>query len=151
MELPWYKVSDMIGKDSQKNSEEISDRINEVLDEIEEKKQSNQLSHQELKARGKMVRRNMSQLISLLREDKHFWVQELDGVANKFPYDTILDIFVRVNSGGTKLSPSDLMFAAMKEGWDSIEEFIEKTTDDINCTNLDFDKTFPLKCLLVAH
>ena len=32
-------------------------------------------------------------------------------------YKTILDIFVRVNSGGTKLDAGDLMFAAMKEGW----------------------------------
>jgi hypothetical protein len=93
----------------------------------------------------------MSQLISLLREDKHYWVQELDGLANEFPYRRVLDIFVRVNSGGTKLDSSDLMFAAMKEGWDAIEEVIEETTELLNGSNLQFDKTFPLKCLLVAH
>jgi hypothetical protein len=43
------------------------------------------------------------------------------------------------------------MFAAMKEGWDAIEEVIEETTELLNGTNLAFDKTFPLKCLLVAH
>jgi hypothetical protein len=43
------------------------------------------------------------------------------------------------------------MFAAMKEGWDEIEEVIEETTELLNGTNLQFDKTFPLKCLLVAH
>lgn len=87
----------------------------------------------------------------MLREEKHFWVQELDGVANDFPYRRVLDIFVRVNSGGTKLDASDLMFAAMKEGWDEIEQKIEETTELLNGTNLQFDKTFPLKCLLVAH
>jgi hypothetical protein len=93
----------------------------------------------------------MLRLLSLLREEKHFWIQELDGVANEYPYDRILDIFVRVNSGGTKLDASDLMFAAMKEAWSDIEEVIEQTTEMLNGTNLQFDKTFPLKCLLVAH
>ena len=72
-------------------------------------------------------------------------------MADKFPYKTVLDIFVRVNSGGTKLDASDLMFATMKEGWNEIEEAIEETTELLNGTNLQFDKTFPLKCLLVAH
>ena len=93
----------------------------------------------------------MSQVVSLLREEKHFWIQELDGVASAFPYRRVLDIFVRVNSGGTKLDASDLMFATMKEGWSEIEEVIEETTELLNGTNLKFDKTFPLKCLLVAH
>ena len=97
------------------------------------------------------MRRNTSQLVSLLREEKHFWIQELDGVASEFPYRRVLDIFVRVNSGGTKLDASDLMFAAMKEGWSEIEEVIEETTELLNGTDLKFDKTFPLKCLLVAH
>jgi hypothetical protein len=130
----------------------VADGINDALDERNAAMGSeNQESMQDTKAREKRVRRNMSQLMSLLREEKHFWVQELDGVANEFPYRRVLDIFVRVNSGGTKLDASDLMFAAMKEGWSEIEEVIEETTELLNGTNLRFDKTFPLKCLLVAH
>ena len=150
--LPWYRVADVISKDNQKNAEELSDRINEAVDGLNAAKPPEQQdSAQDAKAREKRVRRNMSQLISLLREEKHFWIQELDGVANEFPYKRVLDIFVRVNSGGTKLDSSDLMFAAMKEGWSEIEEVIEETTELLNGTNLKFDKTFPLKCLLVAH
>lgn len=152
LSLPWYRVADAIGKDDQKNAEELADRINDALSDINAAKRSEQQqSAAETKDREKRVRRNMGQLISLLREEKHFWVQELDGVANEFPYRRILDIFVRVNSGGTKLDASDLMFAAMKEGWAEIEEVIEETTELLNGTNLEFDKTFPLKCLLVAH
>jgi len=150
--LPWYRVADVIGKDTQKNAEELADQINEALDALESAKLLEQQgSAQEAKAREKRVRRNMSQLVSLLREEKHFWIQELDGVANEFPYRRVLDIFVRVNSGGTKLDSSDLMFAAMKEGWAEIEQVIEETTELLSGTNLKFDKTFPLKCLLVAH
>lgn len=152
LQLPWYRVADAIGKDSQKNAEEVADQINEALDSLNAAKPSEaQEPAIEVKAREKRVRRNMSQLVSLLREEKHFWIQELDGVASDFPYRRVLDIFVRVNSGGTKLDASDLMFAAMKEGWSEIEEVIEETTELLNGTNLKFDKTFPLKCLLVAH
>ncbi|MGH6812076.1 MAG: DUF262 domain-containing protein [Methylocella sp.] len=152
LELPWYRVADVIGKDGQRNAEEVADRINESLDNLNSIKPLEQEElAQDAKARGRRVRRNMSQLVSLLREEKHFWVQELDGVASEFPYRRILDIFVRVNSGGTKLDASDLMFAAIKEGWSDTEEVIEQTTELLNGTNLKFDKTFPLKCLLVAH
>lgn len=150
--LPWYRVADALGRDSQKNAEELADRINDALDTAEATMPADkQESAQDAKAREKRVRRSMSQLVSLLREEKHFWTQELDGVANEFPYKKVLDIFVRVNSGGTKLDSSDLMFAAMKEGWAEIEEVIEETTELLNGTNLQFDKSFPLKCLLVAH
>lgn len=150
--FPWYRVADLLGKHSQRNAEELADELNEALDENEKANPATVGgASYDQRAREKRVRRNMSQLISLLREERHFWVQELDGVANEFPYKSVLDIFVRVNSGGTKLDASDLMFAAMKEGWDEIEEAIEETTELLNGTNLQFDKTFPLKCLLVAH
>lgn len=150
--LPWFRVADLLGKQAQRNAEELADELNDELDNLDAAKiEGERESTDNKRARQKRVRRNMSQLVSLLREERHFWVQELDGVANEFPYKKVLDIFVRVNSGGTKLDASDLMFAAMKEGWAEIEEVIEETTELLNGTNLQFDKTFPLKCLLVAH
>ncbi|EJE52562.1 hypothetical protein PMI14_02773 [Acidovorax sp. CF316] len=149
---PWYRVADLVGKDAQRVAEELSEGMNDSLDEADDALPAEkQPTIQDQKARQKRVRRNFGQLVSLLREDKHFWIQELDGVANNYTYGTVLDIFVRVNSGGTKLDASDLMFAAMKEGWDEIEEAIEDTTELLNSTNIGFDKTFPLKCLLVVH
>jgi NAD(P)-dependent dehydrogenase (short-subunit alcohol dehydrogenase family) len=107
-----------LGRITQKNAEEVADHINEALDTLNAAKPLEQHeSTQDAKAREKRVRRNTSQLVSLLCEEKHFWIRELDGVASEFPYRRVLDIFVRVNSGGTKLDASDLMFAAMKEGW----------------------------------
>lgn len=149
---PWYRIADLVGKDAQRIAEELADEMNDHLDAVEDALPVEQRpAVADQRARQKRVRRNFGQLVSLLREDKHFWIQELDGVANNFSYATVLDIFVRVNSGGTKLDASDLMFAAMKEGWDEIEEAIEETTELLNSTNIGFDKTFPLKCLLVVH
>ena len=102
--------------------------------------------------RQKRVRSNVQQLVSLLREDKHFWVEELDGIADEYSYKKVLEIFVRVNSGGTKLDASDLMFAVMKEGWDEVEEKVEAVVDMLrSSTNLPFDKDLVLKCLVLAH
>ncbi len=152
MSLPWYRVADAIGKDNKKNAEDVADSINEFLSVRNASVPiADQMTDADIKAQEKRVRRNVGQLFSILREDQHFWIQELDGVASAFPYRKVLDIFARVNSGGTKLDASDLMFAAMKEGWAEIEEVIEDTTELLNGTNLKFDKTFPLKCLLVTH
>jgi hypothetical protein len=152
MQLPWFRVSDLLGKYNQRNAGELADEINDALDILDDAKSSSTKETTDARReRQRRVRNNIIQLLSILREEKHFWIQTLDGVANDYPYKRVLEIFVRVNSGGTKLDASDLMFAAMKEGWDEIEQAIEDTTELLNGTNLQFDKTFPLKCLLVAH
>jgi hypothetical protein len=141
----FYRLRDLLGKDHQKNAEEIADELNEALDTTTGDQ------GEERKARHKLVRKNCGQLVSLLREDRHFWVEELDGVAQDYPYGKILDIFVRVNSGGTKLDAADLMFASMKEKWEEVEERVERTVEALNGNRLRFDKSFALKCLTVGH
>lgn len=141
----WYRLRDLKEADAQRNAEEIADRENDRLAGALKE------GPDERKQREKLVRRNVSQIASLLREERHFWIQELDGVANEFPYKTILDIFVRVNSGGTKLDAADLMFAAMKEQWSDIEQRVEEVAEMLNRTQLGFDKNLVLKCLVVAH
>ncbi|MCE9567302.1 MAG: DUF262 domain-containing protein [Planctomycetes bacterium] len=143
--LSFYRIRNLLGIDAQKNALTLADELNDELDDGLKQERDAE------RKRQRFVRENCSQLVSLLREEKHFWVEELDGVANQYPYKKILDIFVRVNSGGTKLNASDLMFAAMKEKWSAIEQNIEEIVDLLNGGRLDFDKSFALKCLVVAH
>lgn len=143
----WYRLRSLTTLDQGKNAYDIADAINEMLAEAS----GSDLPKEELKAREKRVHRNISQLSSLLKEEIHFWVEELDGVASQYPYEVILDIFVRVNSGGTKLDAADLMFAAMKQKWVEVEERVEEVADALNDNQLEFDKSFPLKCLVVTH
>jgi len=107
-------------------------------------------SQEEVPIRVRLVRHNCAQIVSLIREDKYFWVEELDGVASDYPYKRVLEIFVRVNSGGTKLDAADLMFAAMKENWSEIEENVEDIVSMLNNDKLNFDKNVVLKCMSVA-
>jgi len=146
-ELPFYRLRNLTERDAQKDAATIAYDLNDALGPV-----LNEATSDERRIRERQVHTNLSQLRTLLREENHFWVEELDGVANKFEYRKILDIFVRVNSGGTKLTASDLMFAAMKEGWEDIEENTEQTVDLLNLGDrLKFEANFPLKCLLVAH
>jgi hypothetical protein len=144
--LGWYRIRDLTTQHQQRNAEEIAEGVNETLAAALKDEGTDAA-----KAREKRVRRNVSQMVSLLREERHFWVEELDGVADKYPYSVILDIFVRVNSGGTKLDAGDLMFAVMKEEWAEIEEKVEDVVGMLNEPRLAFTKDFVLKCLVVAH
>lgn len=130
----WYKLKDLLTKDVGKNAWEIADTI-----DFPDKSK-----HQQ------PITKNLAQLITLLREDKHFWIEELDGVANPWSYTQILDIFVRVNSGGTKLDSADLLFAKLKESWADIEQEIERVVEFLNGERLEFDKKLVLQCLLLA-
>ena len=143
--LPLFRVRDLLERHGNRNALEIAYEINSELEPVIEE------TTEQRKTREKQVMANLSQLSSVLNHDKYFWVEELDGVARRFPYRRILEIFVRVNSGGTKLTAGDLMFAAMKEGWDDIEERVEQTVDLLNGGKLSIDSDFVLKCLLIAN
>lgn len=69
-------------------------------------------------------------------------------------YDRVLDIFVRANESGTKLSKSDLLLSMVTAKWDELNarDEIHQFVDDIN-NNLtrknDFNKDFIMKTCLV--
>ena len=145
LELPQFRIRDLTERYGNRNPMSIADDINDALEQ-----ELSEVSEVRRK-RERQVRANLLQLYSLLHHDKYFWVDELDGVAREYPYRRILEIFVRVNSGGTKLTAGDLMFAAMKEGWDDIEARVEQTVDLLNGGRLSIENDLILKCLLLAH
>ena len=65
--------------------------------------------------------------------------------------DEVLDIFVRVNSGGTPLTKSDLLFSTIVAHWESGREEIEKFLDEINRVGQGFyfDTDFMMRACLV--
>jgi uncharacterized protein with ParB-like and HNH nuclease domain len=71
-------------------------------------------------------------------------------------YDRVLDIFIRANDGGTKLSKSDLLLSMITSKWDGVnarEEiycFVERLNNELNRKN-NLDKDFVMRsCLVVA-
>ena len=55
------------------------------------------------------------------------------------PFDSILNIFVRVNDGGKKLSKSDLLFSTVVSNWEKGREEIEDLINVINQRGQKFD------------
>lgn len=65
--------------------------------------------------------------------------------------DNILDIFVRVNSGGTQLSKSDLLFSTIVANWEEAREEIEELLKCLNTKGetFNFDNDFIMRSCLV--
>jgi hypothetical protein len=69
-------------------------------------------------------------------------------------YDRVLDIFVRANEGGTKLSKSDLLLSMITSKWEGMKAreeiygFVDRINNDLDRKN-DLDKDFVMKTCLV--
>jgi uncharacterized protein with ParB-like and HNH nuclease domain len=69
-------------------------------------------------------------------------------------YDRVLDIFIRANDGGTKLSKSDLLLSMITSKWDGISarqeifDFVDHINTGLDAKN-DLDKDFVMKSCLV--
>lgn len=67
------------------------------------------------------------------------------------PLDEVLEIFVRMNSGGQVLSKSDLMFSLIQLRWEGAYEAIADAVDALNANGrFEFDRDFVLKAALVC-
>lgn len=76
----------------------------------------------------KVASDNIYLLYKRLVRDKIINYFEVEGDS----IDSVLDIFVRVNSGGTVLSKSDLLFSTIVSHWDKAREEIDKLLAEIN-------------------
>ena len=79
-------------------------------------------------ATDKIAMKNISLLHTRLVGDEiiNYFEVEADSI------DSVLDIFVRVNSGGTVLSKSDLLFSTIVSHWDKARDEIDKLLSEIN-------------------
>jgi len=97
----------------------------------------------------KLARKNINRLLKTLNDDRlvsYFRIVDKD-------LDDILDIFVRVNSGGTVLSKSDLLFSTLVAHWEDGRDQVEKLIDDMNGEDgvFDFGTDFLMRtCLFLV-
>ena len=132
----WFKVEDILGM---KEEYEVNDYIFESISGLSELD----------KAHRKYANKTLFRLHSLIHKDKiinYFLETEQD-------IEKVLDIFIRVNSGGTKLSYSDLLLSIATAQWEEKDarDEIHSFVDEINNIGSGFrlDKNFVLKASLV--
>ncbi|MBP6872707.1 MAG: DUF262 domain-containing protein [Bacteroidales bacterium] len=77
--------------------------------------------------------------------------QVVDSIDRPLAYkeDDIVEIFIRANSGGTKLSKSDLLFSLLVSAWENADEDMTMLLNELNRDGFDFGRDFILKCCLV--
>jgi uncharacterized protein with ParB-like and HNH nuclease domain len=83
--------------------------------------------------------------------DEVITYQELDSIENEDLYseDDVVEVFIRANSGGTKLGKSDLLFSLLSASWDVADDQMEDLLDSLNRHGFAFDRDFVLKTCLV--
>ena len=100
----------------------------------------------------KRVRQNVMRAKYEFETESNLTFQEIDSTAedSDFKYDDIVEIFIRANSGGTKLSKSDLLFSLLTAEWSDADLNMQDFLSDLNNGDqFAFDRDFVLKTCLV--
>ncbi len=135
---PWVKLKDLI-HDLER------DRPNKVFSRIESRT-TTPLSD----SQRERVRDNLDIVWREFAHDDNISYQELDGVdSDAYRIDDVVEIFIRANSGGTKLGKSDLMFSLVAQSWTDADESLEELLDTLNQGGYGFERDFVLKSSLV--
>lgn len=135
----WYPVGKIL---QFRDDDAFGDHLEEIREKIEDIGVDSRLL--------KVLRKNMSRLhATFWRDDviSYYTEREQD-------YDRVLDIFVRTNEGGTKLSKSTILMSMLTAKWQTIDarDEIPAFVDELNAglpSRKGFSKDFVLKALLV--
>jgi len=136
--FPWLKFKDLVF-----SRETVHAATRRIVDEA-----GRALSADEVNLVGEHV----SIIFNAFRDDDGISYQELDSTENPGLYteDDVVEIFIRANSGGTKLGKSDLLFALLAATWDDANDGMEQLLDDLNRHGFAFERDFVLKtCLTI--
>ena len=134
----WFKVGRILDFDSE-------DRFDRFKDEL-----IDSLPDEVTRAQEKVARRNIERLYRMIWKDQiiSYYTEQNQS------YDRVLDIFVRANDGGAKLSKSDLLLSMITSKWEDVSareeiyNFVQHLNNQLSRKN-NFDKDFIMKSCLV--
>ena len=73
-------------------------------------------------------------------------------INSKTKLDEVAEIFIRINSGGTKLSKSDLLFSTVISNWEAGRDKIHQLIKDVKLLGYDIDTDFLMRtCLYLTE
>jgi uncharacterized protein with ParB-like and HNH nuclease domain len=139
--LFWYKVGDIL------KYSDVSDANEEAMDMLDDFVEDNDLA---LKKEAKrFARKTINKMYNVFCHDGNinFFLEKSEEL------DKVLQIFIRINSGGTKLSYSDLLLSIATAQWKKKDarKIIHAFVDKINAIGggYNFNKDIVLKSCLV--
>ncbi len=135
--FPWIKFSSLVFPD--KRNKEFKHEIQATAG-----RQLNAKEDDRLEENIELVRN-----VFCLQENILY--QEVDSIDRPQAYseDDIVEIFIRANSGGTRLDKSDLLFSLLVSSWDDANENMTTLLDELNTDGYAFGRDFVLKACLV--
>ncbi len=101
-------------------------------------------------AERERVRDNLDRVRMEFSQDENIAFQELDSIDQPDAYNEndVVEIFIRANSGGTKLGKSDLLFSLLTSSWEEADLSMEELLESLNKSGYAFDRDFVLKTCL---
>jgi len=134
--FPWIKFKDIVfsKQDMLTLAQDMVGNAGRELTDIEKQK----------------VSKHVSLVFKAFHSDDGISYQELDSIENEGLYteDDVVEVFIRANSGGTKLGKSDLLFSLLTSSWDNADEKMESLLSDMNTHGFAFTRDFVLKTCL---
>ncbi len=135
--FPWVKFKDIVFS---------NDMPNDLAKQLETRAASPTTEDQE-----RRLIRNLWQAQKVFVSEEYVGYQELDSVDNPDAYteNDVVEIFIRANSGGTKLGKSDLLFSLLTASWQDADEAMEELISELNISGYEFTRDFVMKTCLV--
>jgi hypothetical protein len=100
------------------------------------------------------IRHHVAQVVKVFQTDETIAYQELDSIDSPSLYteDDVVEVFIRANSGGTRLGKSDLLFSLLISAWDEADDRMDDLLGKLNTRGYAFNRDFILKtCLTVLN
>jgi len=93
---------------------------------------------------------NVNQIFRVFVDRENLIYQIVDSIdkPNLYSEEDVVEIFIRANSGGTKLDKSDLLFALLTASWQDADEKFEELLEKLNLSQFNFTRDFVLKTCL---
>lgn len=135
----WFRVGDVLRWDADPEFDIIIDMFIESSANDKQKKALND--------NRRYIRKALETLRERINKDKLINYFEV----SKNDLEDILKIFIRVNSGGTQLNKTDLLFSTIVATWENGREEIEGLLKTINAKGekFNFSNEFLMRCCLV--
>lgn len=135
--FPWVKFKDLVFSTRRKREwmQEIEHYANRALSDTDKDQ----------------IENNLDLIDRTFKMDESITYQELDSIDNPALYteDDVVEVFIRANSGGTRLEKSDLLFSLLNATWDVADNRMEELLEKLNRHGFAFDRDFVLKTCLV--
>jgi len=127
----WIKVGELINIEIPKISSFVDLTFKDDFDEIKER-----------------IKENIGKFIQVFKIEERIHIQD---VKEDLPYNDVLEVFVRVNSGGIVLTKSDLLFSTVILHSPDMEKKFIEIVDELNGNGeYDFNTDFLIKTSFVV-